>query len=327
MKTQSFLRAGFTLAILFVAVVLVRMLWLNYMYSPWTRDGRVRAEVVQVATDVSGLVSEVRVKDNQFVHKGDVLFVLDPARFHYAVAQADADVVRAQAQMTQAKAQMAGSASGYAMKRAQAARRADLAGDVISDESRADSASLAKQSESAYYADVAAYSAAEAMYKAALVEQQTAQLNLARSEARAPADGYITNLNLYPGDFATAGVARMALIDSHSFWVYGYFEETKIPRVHVGDHAVVRLLSGGTDIQGHVVSLSSGIADRDNPTSSGDLLADVNPIFTWVRLAQRVPVRVHLDQIPAGMHLAMGMTCTVTLKPALDRHATAQMHG
>jgi multidrug resistance efflux pump len=315
MKPQSFLRALFTVTILLVAVVLVRLLWVDYMYSPWTRDGRVRADVIDVSTDVSGLVSEVRVKDNQFVHRGDILFVLDPYRFHYALAQADADVARAQAEMARAKAQMAEGASADQMKRAQAARRANLAGDVISDESRDDAASLANQTDSAYRADVAAYAAAEALYRAAVVEQQTAQLNLTRSEVRAPADGYITNLNLYPGDYATAGIARMALIDSHSFWVYGYFEETKIPRVQVGDHAVVRLMAGGVDIQGHVDSLSSGIADRDNPTSTGDLLANVNPIFTWVRLAQRVPVRVHLDGVPPGVHLAAGMTCTVTLQP------------
>jgi multidrug resistance efflux pump len=314
MKTQSILRASFTLTMLLIAVLLVRTLWVNYMYSPWTRDGRVRAEVVQVSTDVSGLVSEVRVRDNQLVRRGDILFILDPARFHYAVAQADADLQRAQAQMAQARAQMAASSSDLSMKRAQAARRATLAGDVISDENRADSASIAKESASTYSADVAAYDAAEATYKAAVVAQQTAELNLTRSEVRAPADGYITNLNLYPGDFATAGVARMALIDSHSFWVYAYFEETKLPAVHVGDRAVVRLLSGGKDIRGHVDSLASGIADRDNPTS-GDLLADVNPIFTWVRLAQRVPVRVHLDDVPVGVILAMGMTCTVTLRP------------
>ncbi|MGF6773734.1 multidrug resistance efflux pump [Paraburkholderia sp. GAS199] len=314
MKTQSILRAVVTLTVLVVAIVLVRMLWLDYMFSPWTRDGRVRAQVVQVSTDVSGLVSEVRVRDNQFVRKGDILFVLDPARFHYAVAQADADLLRAQAQVAQAKARMAASESSFAMRRAQAARRANLAGDVISDETRLDSASVAKQSSADYAADVAAYTAAEAAVKAAVVAQQTAQLNLARSEVRAPSDGFITNLNLYPGDFATAGTARMALVDSHSFWVYGYFEETKLPGVHVGDRAVVRLMSGGKDIEGHVDSLASGIADRDNPTGA-DLLADVNPIFTWVRLAQRVPVRIHLDRIPDGIKLAMGMTCTVTLQP------------
>ena len=185
---------------------------------------------------------------------------------------------------------------------------------MVSDETRLDAASLAKQSASDYSADVAAYSAAQAAVKAAAVAQQTAALNLARSEVQAPSDGFITNLNLYPGDFATAGTARMALIDSHSFWVYGYFEETKLPQVHVGDHAVVRLMSGGEEIQGHVDSLASGIADRDNPSSSGELLADVNPIFTWVRLAQRVPVRIHLDRIPDGVRLVMGMTCTVTLR-------------
>jgi multidrug resistance efflux pump len=314
-KPQSFLRALFTVTILLIALVLVRLLWVNYMYSPWTRDGRVRADVIDVATDVSGLVSEVRVKDNQYVHRGDVLFVLDPYRFNYAVAQADADIARAQAEMARAKAQVAEGASRDQMKREQAARRANLAGDVISDETREDAVSAASESDAAYRADIAAYSAAEALYKVAVVEQQTAQLNLTRSVVRAPADGYITNLNLWPGDYATAGAARMALIDAHSFWVYGYFEETKIPRVQVGDRAVVRLLSGGVDIQGHVDSISSGIADRDNPTSGNDLLADVNPIFTWVRLAQRVPVRVHLDSVPAGMHLAAGMTCTVTLLP------------
>jgi multidrug resistance efflux pump len=314
MKPQSLLRALFTMTVLVIAFVLVRLLWVDYMYSPWTRDGRVRADVIDVATDVSGLVSDVRVKDNQFVHRGDILFVLDPYRFHYALAQADADVARAQAAMARAKAQMSEGASADQMKRAQAARRAGLAGDVISDESREDAASLASQTDAAYRADVAAYSEAEAQYQAAVVAQQTAQLNLTRSEVRAPADGYITNLDLYPGDYASAGVARMALIDAHSFWVYGYFEETKIPRVQVGDPAVVRLMAGGVDIQGHVDSVSSGIADRDNPTS-GDLLANVNPIFTWVRLAQRVPVRVHLDRVPPGVHLAAGMTCTVTLLP------------
>ena len=143
--------------------------------------------------------------------------------------------------------------------------------------------------------------------------KETAHLDLVRSEVRAPTDGYIVNLNLYPGDYSSAGVARMAMIDSNSFWVYGYFEETKIQGVHVGDHAVVRLLGGNVDLGGHVDSIASGIVDRDNPTGTGELLANVDPIFTWVRLAQRVPVRIHLDSVPKGIHLAMGMTCTITL--------------
>ncbi|MCP3724299.1 HlyD family secretion protein [Paraburkholderia sp. CNPSo 3272] len=315
MNTRTLLRAATTLVLLAVSIALVRALWLDYMFSPWTRDGRVRAKVVQIATDVSGLVSDVRVRDNQYVHKGDVLFVLDPARFQYAIAQADADLQRAQAQLAETKARMAAAQTEYGMKRAQAARRASLAGDAISEENRADADSLALQSQSSYEGAAAAYASAQAQVKAAQVAQRTAVLNLARSEAHAPADGYITNLDLYPGDFASAGVARVALIDAHSFWVYGYFEETKLPSVRVGDPAQVRLLSGGTPIDGHVESLASGIADRDNPTSRGDLLADVNPIFTWVRLAQRVPVRIHLDRVPEGVKLAMGMTCTVTLAP------------
>lgn len=316
MTTRTLLRAATTLVLLAVSIALVRALWLDYMDSPWTRDGRVRAQVVRISTDVSGLVSDVRVRDNQYVHKGDVLYVLDPARFQYAIAQADADLLRAQAQLAETKARMTAARTELAMKRAQAARRARLAGDAISEESRTDADSLARQSEATYAGAVAAFASAQAQVKAAEVAQRTATLNLARSEAHAPADGYITNLDLYPGDFASAGVARMALVDAHSFWVYGYFEETKLPAVRVGDRARVRLLSGGEPIEGHVESLASGIADRDNPTSSGDLLADVNPIFTWVRLAQRVPVRIHLDRVPAGIKLAMGMTCTVSLTPS-----------
>jgi multidrug resistance efflux pump len=313
MNTRTLYRAATTIVLFIVSIVLVRALWLNYMYSPWTRDGRVRAKVVQIATDVSGLVSDVRVRDNEYVRKGDVLYVLDPARFEYAIAQADADLQRAQAQLGEAKARVSAAQTALDMKRAQAARRASLAGDAISEESRADADSLARQSEASLDAAAAAYASAQAQVKAAQVAQHTAVLNFSRSEAHAPADGYITNLDLYPGDFASAGVPRMALVDAHSFWVYGYFEETKLPSVQVGDRAQIRLLAGGKPIEGHVESLASGIADRDNPTSHGDLLADVNPIFTWVRLAQRVPVRIHLDQIPDGVKLAMGMTCTVTL--------------
>jgi multidrug resistance efflux pump len=319
MNTRTVLRIATTLLLLVCSVALVRALWRDYMDSPWTRDGRVRAKVVQIATDVSGLVGDVRVRDNQYVHQGDLLFVLDPTRFQYAIAQADAQLQNAEARLAETRARMAEAQTGFEMKRADAARRASLAGDAISDENRADAAALARQAESAYESAVAAYAAAQAQLKAAQVAQSTAELDLARSEVRAPADGYITNLDVYPGDFVRAGVARMALIDAHSFWVYGYFEETKLPAVQVGERAQVRLLSGGAPIEGHVESLARGIADRDNPTSSGDLLADVNPIFTWVRLAQRVPVRIHLDHVPDGIKLAMGMTCTVTLMPMAHR--------
>jgi multidrug resistance efflux pump len=320
MNKQSLIRIAVTTLALLLAIVLMHAIWVRYMYSPWTRDGRVHADVIYLTTDVSGLVKEVRVKDNQMVHKGDVLIVLDPYRFRYAVDQADADVARAKAQIEQAEAQLAASRYEYAMRQDQAERRQKLSGDVVSEENRSDYALQAKQSLSAMAAARAAYTVAEASLRAALVRQEVARLDMERSEVRAPTDGFITNLNVYPGDFANSGVARMAMIDSNSFWVYGYFEETKVQGVHVGDHATVRLLGGNIDISGHVDSIASGIVDRDNPTGPSELLANVDPIFTWVRLAQRIPVRIHLDSVPPGIHLAMGMTCTITLRPGPQGH-------
>jgi multidrug resistance efflux pump len=318
MKAQSIIRWVATLGILIVAIVLAYALWRDYVYSPWTRDGRVRADVINVAPDVSGLVAEVRVHDNQRVQKGDVLFVIDPVRFHDALAQADADVARMQAQTALAKAEIIERQSEWGMRQQEAARRAPLAGEVISSETRTDYSEQARQALAAYQASQAASKAADAGLQAALATQQIAQLNLQRSVVRAPVAGFIANLNLYPGDYAAVGAARMALIDAHSFWVYGYFEETKIPGVKVGDRADIRLLSGSVDLKGHVESIASGIADRDNPDSP-NLLADVNPVFAWVRLAQRVPVRIALDNVPDDVHLASGMTCTVTITPASQK--------
>jgi multidrug resistance efflux pump len=319
MNKQYLMRIAITLLAVVIALVLMHAIWQRYMYSPWTRDGRVRANVIYLSTDVSGIVKEVRVKDNEWVHKGDVLYVLDPYRFIYAVQQADADVGRAQAQLLQAESLASASQFEMKMRKDQATRREKLSGDVVSEEARSDYLWQSQQSQSALDAARAAYAAAEASLKAALVRQETARLDLERSRVRAPTDGYITNLNLWPGDYATAGVPRMALIDSNSFWVYGYFEETKVQGVRIGDHAVVRLLGAKVDIQGHVDSIASGIVDRDNPTGQDELLANVDPIFTWVRLAQRVPVRIHLDSVPRDIHLAMGMTCTVVLRSAKDR--------
>jgi multidrug resistance efflux pump len=292
MNLQTLFRVIVTLALLGAAILLGSLLWNHYMYAPWTRDGRVRAKVINIAPDVSGIVTDVRVADNTLVHRGDVLFEIDRARFSLALDQAEAEVALRK--------------SEFDMRRQQAARRAQLDGSVISAEVREDSGAQARQ--------------AFASYQAALAARNVARLNLERSEIRSPVDGYVTNLELYPGDYAAAGVARLAVIDRHSYWVYGYFEETKLPRVHVGDKAEVRLLSGGPVIEGHVEGVARGISDRDNP-SGPTLLADVNPIFTWVRLAQRVPVRIHLDVVPDGVVLAAGTTCTVTIDPAAPTRA------
>ncbi|MOA16415.1 p-hydroxybenzoic acid efflux pump subunit AaeA [compost metagenome] len=168
---------------------------------------------------------------------------------------------------------------------------------VVSRESREDAGHLA--------------AAALAEYQEALAALDAARLNLARTEVRAPVAGHITNLNVYKGDYAQRGEASMALVDDQSFYVNGYFEETRLPHIRVGDRAELRLMSGER-ILGHVDSIARGIYDRDNPQSR-ELTADVNPTFNWVRLAQRVPVRIQLDEVPEGVMLAAGMTCTVVI--------------
>jgi RND family efflux transporter MFP subunit len=275
-------------AIIFViAILLGRALWVHYMDEPWTRDGRVRAEVVNIAPDVSGAVVELRVRDNQFVHKGDLLMQIDPSHYQIAVEQAQAAVAARKAELQ--------------MRRDDAQRRADMDSLVVSKESRENATHTA--------------SAAEAQYQQALAALDAAKLNLERTRVVSPVDGYVTNLNVYGGDYAIAGSAKLAIVDSHSFWVYGYFEETKLPHVRIGDKADIRLMSGGT-LKGHVESISRGIYDRDNPQSR-ELLADVNPTFNWVRLAQRVPVRVKIDSVPDGVLLSAGTTCTVVVTPSL----------
>ncbi|HCV76670.1 MAG TPA: efflux transporter periplasmic adaptor subunit, partial [Pseudomonas sp.] len=156
--------------------------------------------------------------------------------------------------------------------------------------------------------------AAEADLRQAQAQLESARLNLKRTRVLAPVDGYVTNLSVFKGDYAAAGAPKLAVIDAHSFWVYGYFEETKLPHVRVGAAAEMRLMSGQT-LQGHVESIARGIYDRDNPQSR-ELTADVNPTFNWVRLAQRVPVRIALDPLPEGLLLAAGTTCTVVLEDA-----------
>ena len=274
-----------TLAIFGVAILTGRALWVHYMDEPWTRDGRVRADVINIAPDVSGAVVELPVHDNQLVKKGDLLMQIDPSHYQIAVEQAQAAVAARKAELQ--------------MRRDDAQRRADMDSLVVSKESRENASHTA--------------SAAEAQYQEALAALDAAKLNLERTRVVAPADGYVTNLQVFRGDYANAGAPKMAIVDSHSFWVYGYFEETKLPRVRIGDKAEMRLMSGGV-LHGHVESISRGIYDRDNPQSR-ELLADVNPTFNWVRLAQRVPVRVHIDQVPDGLVLSAGTTCTVVVTP------------
>jgi RND family efflux transporter MFP subunit len=273
-------------ALIFVAAIAAgRVLWVHYMDEPWTRDGRVRADVVNIAPDVSGAVVDLPVHDNQFVHKGDLLMQIDPSHYQIAVEQAQAAVAARKAELT--------------MRLDDAKRRADMDSLVVSQESRENASHTANS--------------AQAQYEQALAALDAAKLNLERTRVISPVDGYVTNLQVFKGDYATSGQAKLAVVDSHSFWVYGYFEETKLPRVKIGNKAEIKLMSGGT-LEGHVESISRGIYDRDNPQSR-ELLADVNPTFNWVRLAQRVPVRIHIDKVPDDMILSAGTTCTVVVKP------------
>ncbi|WP_044563039.1 HlyD family secretion protein [Azospirillum sp. B4] len=266
-----------------LAILLIGALWQRYMLAPWTRDGRVRAEVVDVAPEVPGTIVDIPVHDNQLVRKGDVLFVIDPVRFRIAQAQA--------------RAALAAARDDQALKRSDAQRRQGLAG-VVSD---------AEQERFRSTANVAG-----AQLDAAAAALDLANLNLERSVIRSPVNGYVTNLRLRVGDYATVGQPRVAVIDTDSFWVSGYFEETKLARIHEGDPARIKLMGYANPLAGHVETLARGINDRNSaPNAYG--LQDVNPVFTWVRLAQRIPVRVAIDTVPPGIVLAAGMTCTVSV--------------
>ncbi|MEE1868066.1 MULTISPECIES: efflux RND transporter periplasmic adaptor subunit [Pseudomonas] len=277
-----------TLLVLAAAVAIGRQLWVHYMNTPWTRDGRVRADIINVAADVPGYVVDVPVRDNQLVKKGDVLMQIDPEHYQVAVKQAQALVASRKAT--------------WEMRKVNAHRRADMDNLVISRENRDDASNIANS--------------ALADYQHAQAQLAAAELDLKRTTILATVDGYVTNLNVHRGDYARTGEPKMAVVDKDSFWVYGFFEETKLPHVKVGDQAELQMMSGEV-LKGHVESISRGIYDRDNPESR-ELIADVNPTFNWVRLAQRVPVRIHIDEVPEGFLLAAGTTCTVVVKPQQD---------
>jgi RND family efflux transporter MFP subunit len=275
-------RLALTLLAVVAALAVGRELWVYYMEQPWTRDGRVRADVVQVAPDVSGFVTEVLVKDNQKVHRGDVLFKIDRERFALALRQADASVAGHQATLDQANADLK--------------RYSALTTDAVSQQKQEQV--LATQLQ------------AKAAFDAAVADRAVAQLNLDRSEVHASVNGVITNMDLRPGAYVTAGKGVMALVDIDTLHVEGYFEETKLARIRIGDKVQVRLMGEKVTLLGHVESIAAGIEDRDR-AEGASLLANVNPTFSWVRLAQRVPVRIALDPVPENMSLVAGRSATV----------------
>jgi len=274
-------------------------LWDHYELAPWTRNGRVRANVVQVVPDVSGMVANVAVHDNQSVAAGALLFSVDKARFELALEQAQAAVATQSITISNQRITLA-------QAQRESKRNSDL-GDLISLEAREQSRLKVDQAKGALQS-------AEAALRHAQVALNTSKLNLERTEVRAPTAGLVTNLELRKGAYASAGHPVMALVDAGSIYVEGYFEENKLARIHQGDRVRVTPM-GAAALEGTVESIAAGIADRDRSTSA-NLLPSVNPTFNWVRLAQRVPVRVKLDQMPSGTRLVAGQTVTVEILEA-----------
>jgi multidrug resistance efflux pump len=289
------LRILVTLLVVVAAAIGARWMWIHYQVEPWTRDGRVRADVIEVSPDVSALVAAVDVNDNQPVKKGQRLFALDKPRFQVA--------------LDQAKAALQAQTAALAQARREDARNRKL-GDLIPAETTEQGASK-----------VAELRAAAAQAKAAV---DAAKLNLSRTDVFAPVDGVVANAMLHPGDYLSAGKPALGLVDSATLHVDGYFEETKLARIRVGDRATVELVGDPRQLQGRVESVSPGIEDRERGPS-GDLLPNVNPTFSWVRLAQRIPVRVRLDTIPADARLISGRTATVVVHPGEAARRTERM--
>lgn len=270
-----------------IALIAGMQLWDYYMNDPWTRDGRISADVVAIAPDVSGLVSRVYVVDNQQVKAGDPLFEIDKARFRVAVEQAQARLDSAVASEEQARREVH--------------RYRNLSSDAVSRQKK-------EQVETA----LATATANVALAKSDL---DLAKLNLDRTVVVASVDGTLTNFSLRPGNYVGAGKAIAALIDGGSYYVAGYFEETKLPRIAVGDRVEVKLMGQPKPIYGHVASIAAGIQDSERSGANGSL-ANVKPTFSWVRLAQRVPVRIKLDNVPQNVRLVAGRSATVRVMDA-----------
>jgi multidrug resistance efflux pump len=275
-----------TLAAVALAAALGYQAWQYYMGSPWTRDGTVRAYVVKVAPQVAGEIVQLPIADNQFVRKGDLLIQIDPRNFSIAVRQAQAAAEQAQAVAENANAEMT--------------RRLKLNDLAVTMEERQTYISQA--------------TTAETSYQAALANLDQARINLERTRVRSPVNGYVTNLTAQLGDYAQVGALQLSVVNSGSFWVDAYFEETALGRIQEGDAATIKLMGYSPLLRGRVQGLARGInVPNAQPDASG--LASVNPIFTFVRLAQRVPVRIHIDEVPEGVQLVAGLTATVQIEP------------
>ncbi|MDY6482783.1 HlyD family secretion protein [Acinetobacter faecalis] len=315
---------GFLIVVI-LAVLAMMHIWNYYNAEPWTRDGRIRGDVIQVSSDVSGLITEVLVQDNQTVRKGQVLFKIDVARQTLDVEQAKSDLAKAKASLAaaeaallQAKANIVKSQANTLLADKNASRYSDLMNGAISKQEQDQIFAQKDQSHAEHAQMQAALEQAKAniAQQKALIEVATsnlhlAQLNLDRSEVVAPANGTLSNFELKEGNYVKVGQAVAALVDREQLYVVGYFEETKLNKIFVGAPASIQLMGDSHKLKGHVQGIASGIEDRERTSTTG-LLANVNPTFSWVRLAQRVPVKIVLDEISKNeLAFVAGRTVTV----------------
>lgn len=271
-----------TLVLIGAIVVVLVYIWDSYMYTPWTRDGRVRADVVNIAPDVSGWIDELHAQNSREVKTGDVLFTVDHARYQVAVDLA-------QAQSDSAKVSWDRATNVYK-------RRTQMSADAVSRE-EVDTSRLDMMEK-------------QASYKQSVAVLNSAKIDLARTTYTSPASGKIINLELEKGDYVNRGVNRLALVKDDSYYVTGYFEETKIPGIKIGDKVEIWLMAGTLKLEGHVESIDSGISNS-NSTPGNQMLPSVEATFAWVRLAQRIPVNIKIDQVPEGVNLSSGMSATL----------------
>jgi multidrug resistance efflux pump len=316
-------------------------MWGVYMGAPWTRDATVRAYVITMAPEVAGTIVELHVVDNKYVRKGDLLMVIDPTNFLIAVNQSKAAVQLARAgvqnihaqidvqhaQIDAAQAQVDQAEAGLVFAQQQALRYQELAKKGVGTVQNAQqfTAQLHQQEAALQTARAnhelakrqlesltAQRMSAEASLEQAKAQHGQAQVNLERTRILSPVDGYVTNLLAQRGNFVNVGVNTISLVGANSFWVDGYFEETNVAPIRVGDPAQIKLMGYSQIVRGHVDSVARAInVANAQPNNQG--VATVNPIFTWVRLAQRIPVRIHIDEVPSGVVLAAGMTATVEI--------------
>jgi len=285
-------RYAITILLVIIAVVIIYRAWVFYTESPWTRDAKFAADVVAISPDVTGLITDVPVHDNQLVKKGDTLFVVDRPRYQKALDQAQADVEYYQALVSE--------------KRREAARRNKLGTSAMSREA-IDQANNDLQT-------------TEHQLAKSIATRDLAKIDLDRTAITAPSDGWVTNLNVYEGEFITRGSVAVALVQQHSFYVLAYLEETKLHGVEPGYRAEVTPLGSNVVLRGTVDSVAAGVTNSSSSVDSKGM-ATVDSNLEWVRLAQRVPVRIRLDRQP-GNRFPAGTTATVVITGQSDRAET-----